>query len=704
MIKRLQNFMELKTNKKCKGTPEILAPAGGMEHLIAAVRSGANAVYLGSKNFNARRNAQNFDGESLKQAVSYCHVRNVKVYVTLNTLVFDREINDLLNEIKMLSRCAVDGIIVQDIGVASIVREVCPSLTMHASTQMSIHNVSGVKALEKLGFQRVVLARELSEKEIQTIANETNLELEVFVHGALCMSVSGQCYLSSMLGGRSGNRGLCAQPCRLNFKANGREYALSLKDLSLIEHLDKLKNLGIAALKIEGRMKRPQYVAAAVTACKDALNGKKADIDTLRAVFSRSGFTDGYFQAKPDLSMFGSRTKDDVLAAAPVLEKLAVLYRDEKPQIPLDMKLQLYKDTPALLVVSDGQNTVKTSGPIPETAVNKALNEEIAFRSLSKTGGTPFFLRNLDTDMQDGLTLPVSALNGMRKATVADLEEKRGAIHPLAFKELSLLQKKPSALLNIVPEIRVRFREFSQVSEEITQHAAKIILPVEEVSAHSQIIQKYGQKLIGELPLLSFPAEEINLRSLLKQLKAAGLREVIAGNLSLVQMAKELGFIIHGDYSLNILNSYSLRSVLAFGLADQTLSFETGIRQALSLSAELPYGIIAYGFLPLMTYRNCPAKSGQGCRGCRGCLKQASVTDRMQNNFSIICRNRSYSQLLNMHPLYLADKWSDLKFDFITLYFTVEKNEDCKKIMKQYMEHTAYDGSFTRGLYYNAPK
>lgn len=692
--------MEIKTNEKNNRikVPEILAPAGGMEQLIAAVRSGADAVYFGSKNFNARRNAQNFGDESLKEAVTYCHIRSVKVYVTLNTLVFDREMNDLLNEIELLAKCAVDGIIVQDLGAASIVREVCPSLPLHASTQMSVHNVSGIKALEKLGFKRVVLARELSEKEIETISNETNLELEIFVHGALCMSVSGQCYLSSILGGRSGNRGLCAQPCRLNFKSDGREYSLSLKDLSLIKHMDKLKNMGIAALKIEGRMKRPEYVAAAVTACKDALHERKADMDTLRSVFSRSGFTDGYFQAKRDLSMFGSRTKDDVLAAASVLEKLVALYRDEKPLVPLDMKLQLHKDTPSLLTVTDGINTVQIPGMIPEPAENVALNEKLVLRSLSKTGGTPFYLQNLDTDLENGLTLPVSALNAMRKAALTELEKLKGVIRPLPLSKFNPLHSKPYIRLNTAPEIRVRFREFAQISEDVIEHTEKVILPVEEINKHCNMIQKYGNKLIGELPLLSFPAEENNLLSLLKELKAKGLKEVISGNLSSVLMAKDLDFIIHGDYSLNILNSYALKCIGAFGLAGQTISFETGIRQALALSAEIPYGIIAYGFLPLMTYRNCPAKSVQGCRNCPG---KVSVTDRMQNKFPIICRNRSYSQLLNTYPLYLADKLSDLKFDFITLYFTVEKNDECRKVLKQYKEQSVFNGKFTRGLYYN---
>ncbi len=671
-----------------------------MESLIAAVRRGADAVYMGAKNFNARRNAQNFDDESFAQAVKYAHARGVKVYVTLNTLVFDGELSAVADEIAMLSECAVDGLIVQDLGLAAMARRMCPKLPLHASTQMTIHNAQGAKALEELGFARAVLARELSEKEIEQIAGQTKPELEVFVHGALCMSVSGQCYLSAMLGERSGNRGLCAQPCRLNFNANGREYALSLKDLSLIPRMDKLKALGVSALKIEGRMKRPEYVAAAVTACRAAMEGREPDMDTLRAVFSRSGFTDGCFAGRRDLSMFGSRTKEDVISAAPVLDKLAAMYKDETPLIPVDMALILREGTPAQLEATDGVYTVKTEGDIPEAARTQPLNEALARRSLIKTGGTPFYLNDLKCDIQAGLTLPVSALNRMRKEALEALERRRGEREALPFDRNTVPEIAPDAHTARKPELRARFRQISQLSDGISEAAAKVILPAEEISAHREVIAELGDKLIGELPLLVFTEEEERLRESLRKLKEAGLAGVSAGNLGALRMAREMGFIVHGDYALNILNSRALEQAKALGLADATLSFEIGAKQAAKLAGSIPRGVIAYGHLPLMTFRNCPAKGEKGCGGCGG---QSALTDRMGKRFEVVCRNHAYSQLLNGVPLYLADKpESIINMDFITLYFTTESRAECADIVRRYLNHTPAAGEFTRGLYFRS--
>ena len=294
---------------------EILAPAGGKEQLLAAVRAGADAVYLGARNFNARRGAANFEENELFEAVAYCHARNVKVHVTLNTLVTDSELPDLLEEIKYVAKSGADAVIVQDLATAKLVREHCPDIAMHASTQMTIHNLAGAVAAKELGFSRIVLSRELSLNEIKTIAAGTDAELEVFVHGALCMCMSGACYLSSMIGSRSGNRGLCAQPCRLPFHIDGGTGTdLSLKDLSLVEYLSELSDMGIASFKIEGRMKRPEYVSAAVIACRESLDGAYTQQrrNELQSLFSRSGFTDGYYISSLGRNMFGKREKENV--------------------------------------------------------------------------------------------------------------------------------------------------------------------------------------------------------------------------------------------------------------------------------------------------------------------------------------------------------------------------------------------------------
>lgn len=320
--------------------PEILAPAGSMESLTAAVRCGADAVYIGAKRYSARASAQNFDKQELEKAVYYCHARGVKVYLALNTLLTDDEMDDAAETVKEACSLPVDAVIVQDIGLASFIRSACPSLRLHGSTQMSIHTPQGAKELYRQGFSRVVLARELSKEEIAEIAESCPIELEVFVHGALCMSVSGQCYFSSLLGGRSGNRGQCAQPCRLPFSVQGGTgHDLSLKDLSLLHHLGGLRGLGVHSFKIEGRMKRPEYVAASVAAAKKAVSLgflPYEDSKLLEQVFSRSGFTDGYYGEQLGRKMFGTRTKEDVAGAQPaLLSQIRAQYKDEKQRIPV---------------------------------------------------------------------------------------------------------------------------------------------------------------------------------------------------------------------------------------------------------------------------------------------------------------------------------------------------------------------------------
>ena len=409
---------------------EILAPAGGEAQLRAAVLCGADAVYLGLRGFNARAGAENFDENTLPQTVGWCHARGVRVYVTLNTLVTDRELPQWLHSLDAVAAAGVDGVLVQDLGLAKIIRQRYPTLPLHASTQMTIHNLAGARLLEEMGFAQVVLARELSKEEIAAICAGTSMRCEVFVHGALCMSVSGQCYLSSVLGERSGNRGRCAQPCRLDFKSHGRGYALSLKDLTLTDRLRELEALGVASFKIEGRLKRPEYVAAAVTACRQSLAGEVPDLETLQSVFSRSGFTDGYYTARRDLTMFGTRTREDAAAAAAVQGKLSALTRNEVGRLPVDMVLTMAPGEPATLAVTDGTHRVEVAGEVPQTALTRPTDEELARRALEKCGGTPFYLQNLTCHIGEGLMLPLSALNRLRAAALTALAEARSVVVP----------------------------------------------------------------------------------------------------------------------------------------------------------------------------------------------------------------------------------------------------------------------------------
>lgn len=418
---------------------EVLAPAGSMQTLCAAVYCGADAVYLGMGDFNARRGAKNFTPEQLAEAVKLCHVWGVKVYVTLNTLVRNDELERLSRTVGEICAAGVDAVLVQDLAVWAMVRTCAPQLALHASTQMSVHESTWLRTLAGMGFSRVVLARECSKDEIRRLTDQAaqlGVETEVFVHGAHCMSVSGQCYMSAALGSRSGNRGMCAQPCRLPFFAKDTQNALSLRDMSLVEHLRELQSMGVASLKIEGRMKRPEYVAAAVSTCRAALDGGRIDESLLRAAFSRNGFTDGYYTRQTGRSMFGTRTHADVLESAGAQKELASLYENPRnyvQRVPVDFALGLFSDSRAVLVARDSDcHAISVYGDVPQQAKSQPTSAARARAALEKTGGTPYRLNELEFDNEQNLMLPVSAINSMRREALAGLDGVRGRIRPIA--------------------------------------------------------------------------------------------------------------------------------------------------------------------------------------------------------------------------------------------------------------------------------
>lgn len=671
---------------------EILAPVGGKEQLIAAVRSGANAVYLGAKNFNARRNASNFDDFELDEVVSYCHARNVKVHIVLNTLVMDSEIPALIEEIKNVAHSGADAVIVQDLAVARLVRQICPTIEMHASTQMTIHDLSGVLAAKELGFSRVVLSRELSLDEIRYIAENSDIELEAFVHGALCMCMSGCCYLSSVLGGRSGNRGLCAQPCRLDFRFEEKKHALSLKDMSHINHIKELSDAGVCSFKIEGRMKRPEYVAAAVTACKEALSGGSPDIDSLRAVFSRQGFTDGYFTGKRTPDMFGFRSHEDVTAADKVLKNLTTLYKDEPKLIPLNINLFISEYKESVLTVSDGQNSVSVNGKICEKALRAPTDKTLAERYLSKTGGTPFYLEKLDFQADGKPVIPAGELNEMRRKALSELLSIREKVVSHPINEISLPKFEKHTPKS--SSVRIRAEYFEQIPHECDADA--IILPLSEIENHPDVIKIFGEKLFVELPTLIFPFDEEKTALRLSKLYEKGIRNAFCENICTVRLAKECGFTVHGGYGLNILNSLSLEEYSKLGIEDTVLSFELSAPKIKHLGDSIKRGIIGYGYLPLMQMRACPIKKSYGCKNCSG---KEKIKDRLGKEFSYRCFEKKFGTLYNSVPLYIGDK-DILGIDFSLLWFTDESPSDCKKIYNMFIEKAPADFEKTNGLYF----
>ena len=698
----MSGIRQMKTIPKDK-RPEILAPVGGAEQLTAALRCGADAVYFGLPNFNARRSADNFAGEKLPETVALCHERGVRVYVTINTLVFDRELADMHAAVDTACSAHADGLIVQDFAVAEYAREQWPDVKLIASTQTAVHNAEGVELLKSLGFSRAVAARELTLAEIKDIHGKTGMDLEVFVHGAHCMGVSGICYISSMIGGRSGNRGLCAQPCRLDCSICGRDHALSLKDLSYIEHIGELADAGVASLKIEGRMKRAEYVAAAVTACRDVMEGREPDMEALRAVFSRSGFTDGYLSGKRDLSMFGYRTKEDVVAADNVLKDLAKLYEKEPQNVPVDMHLAVREGRPAELSVTDGNVSFRAEGAVPQEPKTLPLTAEYAERYLSKTGGTPYYLNELKTDVDGAVMLPASQLNELRRNALEGLAKERikafekqgpnkASGTPFKAENRPSDAPKCSGRENI---LRARFESAEQLFSGCPD---TVILPLKEINAASIAKAEAcgAETVIAEIPPMIWPSRMEAIRAELFRIKNLNITDVYVENVGALQLAREFGFRARGGMMLNILNTVSLGEHLDLGLEDACVSFEMPAVEMRKLAHPERIGAVVYGYLPLMKFRACPARGKDGCGSCKGIN---ILTDRKDEKFTVICRDKQYSELLNCVPLYAADRnLPDLSFRL--LYFTTETAEECAQITELCKEKAPLPGRRTAGLYF----
>lgn len=658
--------------------PEILAPAGSMESLIAAVRCGANAVYLGTKGINARRGATNFTFEELKQAVEYCHARDVKIYLALNILISDSERELAYKTVEAGLSLGVDAFIIQDLGLAKIIHSHFPTARMHASTQCSVNSPEGFNALEKMGFVRAVLPREMSLDEIREIRQATDMELEMFVHGALCMCVSGQCYLSAMLGGRSGNRGLCAQPCRLGFSADAsRSCDLSLKDLSLIGNINEIAQAGVVSLKIEGRMKRPEYVAAAVSSCKKAIDGEysASDENTLKSVFSRTGFTDGYFTGERK-DMFGTRQKEDVVAAKDVLKELSHLYDNENPLVPIDIEFICKANRNAELTARALGKTVTVTGTVPEKAINKPMTEESVETRLAKFGNTQFYLNNITIDLDDGLILPASVINSMRREAVEMLDKVE--IQP--FTQMPYKAEKYKEK-DCTPYYTARFLNPDSIPDK---HPFKrIFIPIWS-SDEDFVDNRAGV----EVPRGLFGMEE-KLTKRLEHLKKIGVRKALCSNLGAYSLAQKMGFEVYGDFGLNIFNSESAQL-----FNSPILSFEATLEQTNRIDAK-DTGIIGYGYLPLMLTRNCPIKNHLGCSRCTG-----KLTDRKGFEFKVKCSPYPCVEVLNPVPVYMGDRQKEIKTDFIHFYFTDESKNQVEQIINLFKTGGQFDGKYTRGLTY----
>ena len=688
---------------------ELLAPAGSMEALRAAVCNGADAVYLGADTFNARINARNFSAADLQEAVVYCHVRGVKVHLTLNTLVLDREMPRAAELIRLAASCGVDAFIVQDLGMVSLCRQLAPDMPIHASTQMSIHSLEGVMEAAALGCSRVVLARELPAEEIAHICKKSPVEIEVFVHGALCMCYSGQCYLSSVIGRRSGNRGQCAQPCRLPYgygRFESTRYPLSLKDNCLAGELDELRRMGVASIKIEGRIKRPEYVAIVTRAYRTVLNGGKlmpSDLQELETAFSRQGFTDGYFRGQTGSDMFGRRQEGE--DTADLFASARATYEQGEPQrIGVRFYAMIRRGEPAQLAVEDPDgNLCRTRGPVPEQAVYRSLTPQDLEQQLKKTGGTPYLCTAVRSSLDPDLMLPASAINAMRRDVIAELTAKRGRAAPARLNAYD----EPPRYDGIAgePQLTIAVRTAGQItSRMLSMKPTVLYVPLSELAEHPDLPQRVSveTQLAAILPRVIWSGELAPVARQLRTVYEMGVRQVLAGNLGHLHIARAAGFAVRGDFGLNIVNSRAMRYLREQGLDSQLLSFELTLPQIRDISKAVPAELLIYGRLPLMLMENCVMKNRTGICACQ--TGTVRLVDRVGEEFPIVkdpgtCRN----VLLNSKKLYLLDKKDALRgmgLWALRLQFTTENPGEIDKVLMDYQGRAVFDaGSYTRGLY-----
>ncbi|MDO5124968.1 MAG: DUF3656 domain-containing protein [Ruminococcus sp.] len=681
---------------------EILAPCGSTESLFAALRTGADAVYVGGESFSARQNATNFSDDELEKAVYDCHVRGVKIYLAVNTMLTDEQLNKCISFVEKACELGVDGLITQDMALVSIVRNCCPDMEIHSSTQMTIHTKRGAILAKELGFSRVVLSRELPFEIIAEIS-ELPVETEVFIHGALCMSVSGQCYMSAVIGSRSANRGLCAQPCRLPMTAvSGKEeYVLSLKDLCGIEYSDRLESAGVSSLKIEGRMKRPEYVASAVNAYKSKTLGKDYDLSLLESVFSRSGFTNGYLDGKLNKDMFGVRTKDDVIASAKALPQLHELYRKEYKRSRLSIKCFVAEGEPLRITAVDENNiSVSVIGEIAQTALNRPCDEEMLTKQLSKLGDTIYELESLTAETKGNPVVFASQLNSLRRELADKMDNARAEYfsNSIPFEKVGLSLDFKRNQRQLKPTIRISVTSLEQLDYVDKNNVEMIIMPLS--LAEKAIENGFDiQNVAVSMPRFTF--DEDNDFQSLKKLKARGVDKINCTNLAHIHMAKELGLEMHTDFGFNVANSVALQELRDMGVTDSVVSVELKVSQINRLCNSLPIGIIAYGRLPLMLTANCPIKQSQSCAKC-----QKSLFDRTGREFAVKCsKNHGYVEILNSDMLYLADKLGDFDVSFIRLDFYDESPQRVAEIISKYQNGELSDtNKITRGLYYRGVK
>lgn len=689
---------------------ELLSPAGSPDAVIAAVQNGADAVYMGFGAHNARRSADNFTEDEFAKAVRYCHIRGCKVYVTLNTLVGDREMTAAADLARKASDYGADAILVQDLGLMRVLREAVPDIPLHASTQMSIHNLAGVEAAAEMGFTRAVLARELSLDQIRAISKHASIETEVFVHGALCFCHSGQCYMSALIGRRSGNRGACAQPCRMQYSMGGRmdEYPLSLRDNCLVDYLRQLEDAGVACAKIEGRMKRPEYVAVVTDVYARCIRERRtptpAEQEKLELAFSRQGFTQGYLLGQKGPDMLGTRAENDRAAEKMFSAARKAYAEGEMRRVPVKFYVMARQGEPIMAAVEDPEkHRAVLTGPVPERAERAAISEQSLAEQFAKTGGTPYYSAGTECRIDPDLYLPASAINDLRRRLITGLKEARAA-----------LPERRSLPVAPLPQGKNYYSDPARIyqvlsAEQMTPELAALkpdylYVPAEALGEAPERIEPFaaqGTQIVAVLPRVVTDDQAEELDGLLRTARENGVQQALVGNMGHIFYARRAGMQLRGDFGLNVFNSYTEELLRQAGFLSVTASFELRMAQIRDLDKAVDTEMIVYGRLPCMITEQCVIRNSAGRCNCH---IQNNLTDRRGSAFPVVrafgCRNVIY----NAHKLYLADKREDYESAGlwgVRLLFTTETPRECVEVAKSYLGLTDYrPNGLTRGLYY----
>ncbi|MEF9991246.1 MAG: DUF3656 domain-containing protein [Peptostreptococcaceae bacterium] len=786
---------------------ELLAPVGSFDALKAAVQNGANAVYLGGKEFSARASANNFDREELKEAVRYAHIRNVKVFVTANTLIKQNEIEDFLAYIKYLYDIDIDAVILQDIGMAKLIRNLLPDFELHASTQMVAHSLEDTLYLQNLGFNRVVLARELNVDEIEHICKNTNVDIEIFVHGALCVCYSGQCLMSSMIGNRSGNRGRCAQPCRQRYElidinsgqviSTEGDYLLSPRDLNTIEEIDRIIDAGVHSLKIEGRMKRPEYVATVINSYRETIdnytnknrvNVSNDTINNLYTIFNRK-FTKGYLLGEVGEDIMNSNRPNNVgLYIGKVVDynrkakRLKIMLENtlkkgdginlgggtigriikannqisdrgearelieldfigeakrgqivyktsdsdllntvkktfeeeiENIKIPIDAKIELKLGKAPILTFNDGYgNNVSVSvDKTIEEAMKVALGEEKVIAQISKLGNTAYILNNIETDIDENISLPISVLNQLRREAIDKLSEERVVIKGRSHKN-KVINYSPKALLKDKDiKLRVKVKNIEQL-KVVSGYDIDAIY-YEDINTLHEAIKICN----GKMKIIYSPPRILRNRDykILNKIEEENKLAIQAGNLGCVNLFKKNELYV--DSYLNSFNSETVNHYKSEGAKAVCISQELNLTETREMLkyTDIDIESIVYGYTPLMISEYCPM--GVLVRDCKKdkrssvCNKSLySLKDSKEETYrlsqDVFCRTTIY----NSKPICVLEDLNELKKSHINIFridFTFEENSEIKSIIEAFLETIENDLDITikgKQLYKNLEK